>query len=79
MQNVTVITFDSDGRLEPKVFPPGQNDIYYGLALHYGDTDLLTLRMSKGQMVSVYGALRSALANQHFEDDATETEQTKLL
>ena len=57
----SVTTFQPLERFEPKVLPPTEDDNAFALMIHYGAKDMVGLRMTKGQLISVYTAIESAL------------------
>ena len=58
--HVLVTTFLPQERFEPKVIPP-EKDNNYSIMIHHGEKGLVGLRMTKGQLVALYGAIRGAL------------------
>ena len=61
--HVLVTTFLPQERFEPKVIPP-EKDNNYSIMIHHGEKDLVGLRMTKGQLVSLYAAIRGVLQGQ---------------
>jgi len=58
---ISVTTFQPDERFEPKVLPPTEEDSNFAMMIHHGEKDLVSLRMTRGQLISLYKAIGSAL------------------
>ena len=63
-QQVSVTTFQRSERFEPKVLPPEEEGSTFAVMIHYGDKNLLSLSMTKGQLVSLYSVIKSALRDE---------------
>ena len=73
--HVLVTTFDPRERFEPKVLPP-ETDNNYSIMIHHGEKVLVSLRMTKGQLASLYAAIGSTLQKSE-EPDAIREDKSR--